>query len=70
MTNTEKPRITYDYNNLLDTNVIPEGATAKEIRKIAPITVEDIDKMLPELAKAKKRLASKWGKPSKMLAWT
>ena len=63
-------KITYDYNNLIDSNIAPNGADKKLEKMISAISQNDIDSLIPELMKAKKRLAGKWGKASKMMAWT
>ncbi|MCK5128616.1 MAG: glucose-6-phosphate isomerase [Clostridiales bacterium] len=68
--NNRYKKIVYDYNNLIDTNIIPEDCDKKLEKKIAAISQGDIDSMMPELEKAKKSLSNKWGKSSKMMAWT
>ena len=68
--NEKQIRITYDYNNLLEQNILSGSEDEKLKKKIGAISQSDIDALMPELEKAKKRLTGKWGKASKMLAWT
>ncbi len=68
MDNTQK-KLVYDYNNLMAENIITDDMDAKLQKKVGAISKDEIDALMPELAKAKKRLAGKWGKASKMIAW-
>ncbi len=70
MQKTKITKLIYDYNNLMDENILSGSMNAKKVKKIAAITNKDIDAMMPSLKNAQKRLKSKWGKASKMMAWT
>ena len=68
--NGKLTKITYDYNNLMEESIVKPGMDAKHLKKVGAISKDDISALMPQLAKAKKRLDGKWGKASKMLAWT
>lgn len=58
--------IRWDYNNLMQEYV--EGD--HPAKKVGAITAEDIEKLMPKITRAQASLARKWGKASKMMAWT
>ena len=58
--------IRWDYNNLMQEYV--EGD--HPAKKVGAITADDIEKLMPKIARAQSSLARKWGKASKMMAWT
>ena len=68
--NKNEMKLSYDYNNLMEENLISEATSPKMAKKIGAISKGETEAIMPELAKAKARLANKWGKASKMLAWT
>lgn len=66
----ESMRIHMDLNNLMDTAIDAAAQDAKFARKVGAISMADVDALLPRAQKAKASLARKWGKASKMMAWT
>ena len=67
--NEKLMKISYDYNNLMQESLVTGEMDAKHVKKVGAIAKDDISAMMPQLEKAKKRLAGKWGKASKMMAW-
>jgi len=68
--NKQSMKITYDYNNLMCENIVSDDMSDKLVKKVGAITRDDISALMPTLKNAQKRLQNKWGKASKMLAWT
>ena len=63
-------KLRYDFNNMMEECVDPKVQAAKFQKQVGAITEADIVAILPQVEKARKSLANKWGKPSRMLAWT
>lgn len=63
-------KLKYDFNNMLEGKVDVESQHPSFQKKVGAITQDEITKMLPTLEKACQSIARKWGKPSKMMAWT
>lgn len=63
-------RLRYDFNNLMEQNVDGNAQDAKFRNKVGAISPRDIEDMLPRAERARRSLGNKWGKSSKMLAWT
>ncbi len=63
-------KISYDYNNLMEENIITQDMSSKHAKKVGAISIDDISSLMPELEKTKNRLQNKWGKASKMMAWS
>lgn len=58
----------YDFNHMMD--IDPSRQDPRFAGKVAPILPEDIEALMPRILRARRTLASKWGSPSRMLAWT
>lgn len=63
-------KLRYDFNNMMDEFVDKNAQAAKFQSQVGAISVGDIEALRPQIDKARKSLLSKWGKPSRMLAWT
>ena len=68
--NEKLMKITYDFNNLMEENILSADMSDKHKKNVGAVSKADIDSIMPELQKAKNKLENKWGKASKMLAWT
>ncbi len=63
-------KLRYDFNNMME-EYIDAGLQAKRFqKKVGAISSADIDELTPHIERAKKSLRAKWGRPSKMMAWT
>ncbi|MDD3242635.1 MAG: glucose-6-phosphate isomerase [Eubacteriales bacterium] len=63
-------KLRYDYNNMLLGKVDVESQHPSFQKKVGALTAQEIDAAMPALEKARLSIARKWGKPSRMMAWT
>ena len=63
-------RLRYDFNNMMEEYIDKNAQAVKFRNRIGAISVLDIEELLPQIEKARKSLKSKWGRPSRMMAWT
>ncbi|MDD4797786.1 MAG: glucose-6-phosphate isomerase [Eubacteriales bacterium] len=62
-------KLKYDFNNMLEGKVDVASQHPSFQKKVGAITREDLEKAMPALEKARRSIARKWGRPSKMMAW-
>jgi glucose-6-phosphate isomerase len=60
----------YDYSNLMDSFIDASAQDPKFRKSVGAISEADLDAMMPRIVKARESLSRKWGRPSRMLAWT
>lgn len=63
-------KLRYDFNNMMDEFIKADAQDSRFKNRVGAISVQDIEAMKPRVEKARKSLGNKWGKPSRMLAWT
>jgi glucose-6-phosphate isomerase len=63
-------KLRYDFNNMMAEFIDKNAQAAKFQNQVGAITQGDIEALMPQVEKARKSLKAKWGRPSKMLAWT
>jgi glucose-6-phosphate isomerase len=63
-------RLRYDFNNLMEQNIDGNAQAARFRSKVGAISLRNIEDIMPQAERARRSLGNKWGKPSKMLAWT
>jgi glucose-6-phosphate isomerase len=63
-------RIRMDFNNLMEPAIDGAQAEGKYSKRVNPVTREDINKLMPKAEAARLTLSRKWGRASRMMAWT
>ena len=63
-------RLKYDFNHMMEEYIDKTAQAAKFRNKVGAVSLADIEALTPQIEKARKSLAGKWGRPSRMMAWT
>jgi len=63
-------KLRYDFNNMMVEHIDKNGQNSRFRNQVGAISKGDIEELMPMIERARKSLSSKWGDPSKMLAWT
>ncbi len=63
-------RLKYDFNHMMEEYIDKTAQAVKFRNKVGAISVDDIEALMPQIDKARKSLKGKWGRPSRMMAWT
>ena len=63
-------RLRYDFNNLMAEYNDPQAQAKRFQSKVGAISTADIAELAPQIERARRSLKSKWGRPSRMMAWT
>ena len=66
----ESMRIRLDFNHMMQEYTMEEEQAPAFRKKIGAITMADIEGMMPQIERARASLSRKWGRPSRMMAWT
>jgi len=62
-------RIRLDVNHMMETGIASSEQTGFE-KQVGAITEEDIRSFLPKVERARATLSNKWGRATRMMAWT
>lgn len=63
-------RIRVDFNNMMQEFAMVDSQAPAFQKKVGAISMQDIEDIMPQVERARVSLARKWGRPSRMMAWT